>query len=259
MTSAVLFDFYGTIATAESWPDTPDAVLARHGYSLPPDVRSMLARELSEGLDHHGHSSDRERYVEWDRQRLRCVIDACGVPPARATSIVEEVWRARRPAALRVYPEAGHAVASLRARGIAIGLCSNWDWDLDQDLERIGLGGSFDLVVSSARAGARKPHERIYRYALGLLGLPPNEVLFVGDTLLPDVEGPMRLGMRAAYLQRNSHSPWPGLGAWGGSHGSGGHDETGRKPVSAPDGVPCLADLLGLSELIEMDGAARHR
>ena len=59
---------------------------------------------------------------------------------------------------------------------------------------RPASAGRFDTVVSSAWAGARKPHPRIYRYLLEQAALDPDDVLFVGDTWAPDVEGPLRGG-----------------------------------------------------------------
>jgi putative hydrolase of the HAD superfamily len=95
---------------------------------------------------------------------------------------------------------------------------------------RLGLADCFDVIVSSARAGARKPHPRIFRYALDHVGLPAQEVLFVGDALVPDVRGPSRAGMRTAFLSRRDATGWAGLGA----------DGNGRHP---PNGVPVLRDL----------------
>ena len=62
--------------------------------------------------------------------------------------------------------------------------------------------------MSSAWAGARKPHPRIYRYLLEQArARPGRRSLFVGDTWGPDVEGPRAAGMRAVYLERDGH--WP--------------------------------------------------
>jgi putative hydrolase of the HAD superfamily len=55
----------------------------------------------------------------------------------------------------------------------------------------------FRAQAFSSRVGVRKPDPRIYRVALDQLGLPPTEVLYVGDRLLEDVKGPKALGMRA--------------------------------------------------------------
>ncbi len=86
-------------------------------------------------------------------------------------------------------------------------VCSNWDWDLEPAVEEAGLGGAVDVLVSSAWAGARKPHTRIFRHTLDLVACDPADVVFVGDTWVPDVEGPRAMGMRAIYLERPGH--WP--------------------------------------------------
>ena len=56
--------------------------------------------------------------------------------------------------------------AELRDHGLTLAVCSNWDWDLEPAIAETGLDGWFDTLVSSAWAGARKPHPRIYRYLL---------------------------------------------------------------------------------------------
>jgi putative hydrolase of the HAD superfamily len=105
-------------------------------------------------------------------------------------------------------------LARLRAGGHRLAVCSNWDWDLAEAMDEAGLGGAVDVMVSSAWAGARKPHPRIYRYTLLRLsegGITPrnDQVLFVGDTWGPDVEGPLAMGMTPLYLERPDHWPDP--------------------------------------------------
>ncbi|HEY5988177.1 MAG TPA: HAD-IA family hydrolase, partial [Streptosporangiaceae bacterium] len=41
--------------------------------------------------------------------------------------------------------------------------------------------GMFDAVVISAEVGMRKPEERIFRHAIGMLGLTPRECVFIDD------------------------------------------------------------------------------
>ena len=85
-------------------------------------------------------------------------------------------------------------IAGLRDRGLRLAICSNWDWDLDLAVDEVGLADAFDVVVSSAWAGARKPHPRIFEHTLAKVGVDPSAVLFVGDTWGPDVVGPARTG-----------------------------------------------------------------
>ena len=93
-------------------------------------------------------------------------------------------------------------LATLRAGGLALAICSNWDWDLLEAIDNAGLTGTVDVVVSSAWVGARKPHPRIYSDTLERLGLDAADALFVGDTWTCDVEGPRRAGMQPVYIRR---------------------------------------------------------
>jgi putative hydrolase of the HAD superfamily len=52
----------------------------------------------------------------------------------------------------------------------------------------------FDAVVISAEVGMRKPEERIFRHAAGLLGLEPGDCVFVDD-LASNVTAAEAVGM----------------------------------------------------------------
>jgi putative hydrolase of the HAD superfamily len=56
------------------------------------------------------------------------------------------------------------------------------------------LAELFDAVVISAEAGMRKPEERIFRHAAGLLGLDPAECVFIDD-IEANVQAAEALGM----------------------------------------------------------------
>jgi putative hydrolase of the HAD superfamily len=83
-----------------------------------------------------------------------------------------------------------------------LGVCSNWGWELDAYLDGVGLLALVDSSVTSARAGARKPHPNIYRTSVESLGIATGDAVFVGDSWEPDVRGPRRLGMTAVHVWR---------------------------------------------------------
>ena len=89
----------------------------------------------------------------------------------------------------RAYPDAAPALARLRELGLTLVCVSNWDYALPEVLDRCGLGGSLDAVVTSAGAGARKPDPAIFAAALELAGCGPDEALHVGDTPEEDIAG----------------------------------------------------------------------
>lgn len=202
---AVLLDFYGTLARATSWGATADSVLADHGYELPAHVRDAWWNDGLDGTEHGEHSASRDHYVAWQRERLLGMLAACDVHPGEYEVIVERLEAGRAERVLEAYPEVPAVLADLRARGLRLAVCSNWDWDLTEAMAEAGLEGTVDLLVSSAWAGARKPHPRIFEHTLERLGARPADVLFVGDTWGPDVTGPHSLGITSLYLRRDDH------------------------------------------------------
>jgi putative hydrolase of the HAD superfamily len=229
--AAVLFDFYGTLARATAWGPTVEDVLARRGVAVDPDARARWAAETADGVDHREHSSARDRYVAWEQARLRRLAEACGVGAADLDEVVGELYATIKEFTLEAYDEAPGVLAALRDRGLTLAVCSNWDWDLDRALGRAGLDQLVDVVVTSARAGARKPHPRIYEQTLERCRVAAPDALFVGDTWGADVEGPLAAGLRPVHVWRA---------------------DDGRTPPPPPlvDGVGRVSDLRGVLDLV---------
>jgi putative hydrolase of the HAD superfamily len=228
---AVLLDFYGTVARATHWVSI-DEVLAEHGYELPPDALHRWWNEGVDGIEHLEHSQSRDHYVAWQQERLLAMLAESDVHPGEYEMIVEKLRTGSSQRVLEAYPEVPGALRELRARGLRLAICSNWDWDLAEAIDEVELTDLVDVQVSSAWAGARKPHPRIFRYTLDKLGVSADDALYVGDTWGPDVEGPRAIGMTPAYLSREGH--WPDPGA---PEETDGH------------GVAVVGDLRGVLEL----------
>jgi putative hydrolase of the HAD superfamily len=203
----VLLDFYGTLARDVHPSYLIEDVLAGRGYELAEDLRDQWWNGDLDGIEHLEVSRSRDHYVEWQNERLISLLTAADVHPGEHAVILSELEHGRLQRDLRAYPEVPDALEQLRAKGLRLAVCSNWDWDLEPAIAEAGLTDSFDVVVSSAWAGARKPHPRIFRHTLSLLGLDAAQVVFVGDTWGPDVEGPRRVEICPFYLERDGH--WP--------------------------------------------------
>ncbi len=57
-------------------------------------------------------------------------------------------------------------------------------------------------LVTSEDIGVYKPAPKIFRAGLEVLGMEPNEVLHIGDSLTADVAGADSLGIRVAWVNR---------------------------------------------------------
>jgi 2-haloalkanoic acid dehalogenase type II len=89
----------------------------------------------------------------------------------------------------------------LRSRGLHIGMVSNIDDDqLAHMLELAQLEPHFDSILSSEAAQSCKPDPSIFHEALRRAGCPPQEALFVGDSLQQDIAGANRVGLRSVLI-----------------------------------------------------------
>lgn len=206
---AVLLDFYGTLARATQWRSAEE-VLAEHGYALPVETQRRWFNGGMDGIEHLEHSRSRDHYVAWQRERTLGMLAETDVHPDEYEAIVLKLREGATQRVLEAYPEVPGTLAALRERGLRLAICSNWDWDLAEAVDDAGLTSFFDAQVSSAWAGARKPHPRIFQRALQEIGAEPGETLFVGDSWGPDVEGPHAVGMAPVYLRREGHWDDPG-------------------------------------------------
>jgi putative hydrolase of the HAD superfamily len=68
-----------------------------------------------------------------------------------------------------------------------------------QRLEAAGLVDYFDFVLTFDDSGERKPHEKPFRAAIDLFGMPPHQILMVGDWPEKDMAGARNVGMRTAW------------------------------------------------------------
>jgi hypothetical protein len=154
MARAVIFDFYGTLAR---WRDRDvsnyTAVLAARGYDLGDDVLDAYFARY-DGIEHLAHSADQETYEEWVRLRLCDLTSACGVEAGDQVAVIDSL-RASDQGPMVAYPEAAETLAALRDEGWAIGVCSNWGWDLDSFLIQVGSSR-----VSQASPGHLRPFGR---------------------------------------------------------------------------------------------------
>lgn len=205
-TEAVVLDFYGTLARATGWVSV-DEVLAEHGVELADEIRRRFWQGELDGIEHLEQSRSRDHYVAWQQERLLAMLAETDLHPGEYELVREKLRSGNEQRTLEAYSEVHDVLATLRRRGLQLAICSNWDWDLAEAVAEAGLTDAVDVIVSSAWAGARKPHPRIFDHTLAKISVSPEAVVFVGDTWGPDVIGPRAYGMRPVYLRREGH--WP--------------------------------------------------
>jgi putative hydrolase of the HAD superfamily len=172
-----------------------------------------------------GELPDRER--RWWRAIVDATFAAAGVSAVPAELFETLFAHYAGGDAWRCHDDTLPVLATLRRRGYALAIVSNFDGRLLRVLEDLGIGPLVDATVCSARVGAAKPDRRIFEHTLALVGALPAEALHVGDDPELDVAGALAAGLRAVHIDR-----------------SGGERERATRP-SAPT-VSTLAELESL-------------
>ena len=76
--------------------------------------------------------------------------------------------------------------------------------DITAALQRVGLDPYIERIYSVKNLGVKKTDPAFYRYILNDLGLPPEQVVMVGDHYQADVLSPTAAGLRAVWFNRLS-------------------------------------------------------
>lgn len=145
------------------------------------------------------------------RERFRRALERVGCEDGVCDEAAVHLSRAHMAAIAdaTVFP-APHAalLATLRPR-YRLGVVSNFDDTATAYviLIRHGILPLVDTVVVSEAIGLRKPHPALVRVGLDGLGLPPREVLFVGDTFGEDVAAAHGAGVDAAWIDVRGEGP----------------------------------------------------
>ncbi|KRA54550.1 HAD family hydrolase [Pseudoxanthomonas sp. Root65] len=95
------------------------------------------------------------------------------------------------------YPDALDALQRIAAR-LPVAAVTNGN----ADLQRIGLGHLFVHQVHSREHGVAKPEPALFHVACDLLGVPPGDVLHVGDHIEMDIVGAANAGLRSCWINR---------------------------------------------------------
>ena len=205
MLRAVLFDVDFTLSQPgpELGPDAYCRVGAEHGLALDPGMYEQARLAAFEDL--RGHPElvhDEQIWVAFTEDIVRGMGgDAAG---ARACA-ADMVRRWEVHANFHLYDDALPVLEALRGHGLALGLISNGQRDLEEFARHHRL--DVDVAVGSKAHGRTKPHPSIFETALASLGVVASEAAMVGDNPEDDIAGARALGIRALLLDRDGRYP----------------------------------------------------
>lgn len=199
---AVTFDVGGTLI--KPWPSVGAVyaeIAARHGKKISAPVLDQRFARAWRAQKQFNHA--REEWAAIVAQTFAGLWEF----PLEGEFFCEVYDRFSEPEAWHIFEDVLPALDSLAARGINLGIISNWDERLRPLLAKLRLAKYFESIIVSCEIGFPKPSPVIFEHAAKKLGLAPGHILHVGDSPEHDVAGAKGAGFEALLLDRDAEEP----------------------------------------------------
>lgn len=205
----VIFDAAGTLVGRDS-PDFFEeffvVAAGELGTAVTLDrVKAALAKTMEEEprfRSREGRMSTPEQTRRYFLDLYARVLNAAGVEGDLMPGLQEYYDRFQDGRYLEVYGDVRPTLEALKARGVRLGVLSNWSEHLGLVLERLDLDRYFSFLVVSAEAGCEKPDEKIFRLAVDRAETPIERILYIGDYPEEDILPAERIGLDALLIDR---------------------------------------------------------
>ena len=146
---------------------------------------ATLEEEYRQNLDYYGEIA-------------RLFPELGATPQDVETAALEKVYQARHT--YQLFEDSIPTLEALRGK-YKLGVISDTWPSIVPVLEEFGLPGYFDTLTYSFEVGCFKPDPRMFADALGKMGLPPEQCVFIDDTA-QNLVGAQKLGIQPVQIRK---------------------------------------------------------
>jgi putative hydrolase of the HAD superfamily len=202
MTAGLIFDYGGTLDTGgQHWGQALWHAYERHRVPV-------TEAEFREAYVHTERTLGRNPVIGPDftfRQtletKLRLQLDflepRCEGVGQYAQMLLDDLYEKTQAETAR----SRQVLTAIKECGLPMVLVSNFYGNMSVVLREFGFEGLFLHVIESAVVGIRKPDPRIFLLGVVALGLRPEQVMVVGDSLDKDIIPASEAGCQTVWLR----------------------------------------------------------
>lgn len=207
---AYIFDFLHTLVDVNK--DRPELweTIKGMGFDCNKELQKIWELNAFDGSETPSFISS-PTYDEWKSQNIYSLAKMSGVPNYLLDDVTKKLIEKDKIWAVEFTGGAIELLTFLKKQGKKIGICSNWDYSLDNYLLQAKLP-KFDAVVTSAEVGARKPHQIPFVTICERLSVSPEKATLIGDSWTADIVGALRVGLNPIWINKIKFiNPLPAL------------------------------------------------
>jgi FMN phosphatase YigB (HAD superfamily) len=156
-------------------------------------VRKIIRKEQKNGI---------VQYDNFYKHQAEITAQLLDAPPELIKEKIDVfIYRGWEPLfkKVKLFNNVLETLTALRNAGYKLGLLS--DFPPEKKIEYLGLSRFWDAVHCSEYSGALKPHPLSFVKLAEQMNLPPEKILYVGNSLSYDVGGASKAGMKTAWIR----------------------------------------------------------
>jgi putative hydrolase of the HAD superfamily len=144
-------------------------------------------------------------FLAWDsfNEKILDSLGYTGNTKKMGEILLYEAWGNEKNFVL--FNDVKSALDILKQKNIPSACVSNEMKYLHNFFVPFNINEHFDFVLTSEEAKCEKPNPEIFNSALSKANLNPDEVLFVGDSLVSDYTGALNVGMQPLLIDREDN------------------------------------------------------
>lgn len=188
----ILFDAANTLIHKPAlWPRIID-VLEQHRIAVNPRTLRYHHKLLSEFITFPDRTSE-AFYASFNKELLLSL----GIIPT--PQLLDDIFRNCTYMPWEKFED----TQWLQEAKVKIGVLSNFSNNLPDLLSGL-FGDIFSDIIVSEIVSVRKPDAAFYEHAIATIGLAPEEIVYVGDSIKLDVMPAAALGLNATLIDRDN-------------------------------------------------------
>jgi len=188
--SYILFDACETLMHKPALWKNIMQVLTANGHQVEKKELQHKHKLLSECI-HFPDRTSKSFYQKFNAE----VLYALGIIPT--DKLLEQIFEACTYLPWVTYED----TAVLEEIKLPMGVLSNFNSTLKDKLDDL-IGDVFEEVLISEVLGVAKPAITFYEKAIKKIGVPPAEILYIGDSLKLDIQPALAVGMQPLLIDR---------------------------------------------------------
>ena len=187
----IYFDAANTLIHKPDLWNKMDEVFKTHNYILDINFLKRQHKLTSERIKFPDNTS-KEFYNSFNKE----LLSSLGITVNE--KILDDIFNICTYLPWRKFDD----VDVLKEINIPLGIISNFNSTLKQKVNSI-INIPFQEFIVSEDISIAKPDQRIFEYAIQKVNLKPSEILFIGDSILLDIEPSLNVGMNALLIDRD--------------------------------------------------------